>query len=306
MQHSSGTDRGIAETTPTPDAERAIDTERASSVPITSDGVVATFARIRARYIDLTDAAKARVHPVGETLRRGQLRFLAATDRWKERAVALPHALRRLVREPDDVEQLRRRLGGVGIALFTLLAIGSLAVLRPAGRSADRDASAPPSSGTATTSSTPDSSVPSTRPAATTSPSTTVPGPAATSGPERPARRSAPRAVVPPSAGSGPAVVGAASPSTGTVTSPPSPPATRPTSSTSPATSPTTSPATSPPTTAASGTATTTVPAGNPAPPSTTAPVLTFDLALGVDGVGGTVCLFGIDLLGGGRCTRSG
>lgn len=311
MQHSSGTDRGNAGTTPTGDADSAIGAERASRVTIALDGIVTTFVRIRTRYIDLTDAAKARVRPVGETLRRGQLRFLAGTDRWKERAAVLPRELRRLVREPDDVEQVRRRLGGVGIALFALLAIGSLAVLKPTGRSADRDASAPPPSGAATTSGTPDSSVPSTRPVATTSPSTTIPGPVATSESEPSVRRSGPRAVVPPPAG--PAVVAATNPAAGAVTSPPSPPApgtdarpvTRPTSSTSPATSSTTL-AASTPSTAAPGNATTTVPTGNPAPPSTSAPILTFDLARGGDRFGGAVCLFGIDLLGGGRCTRSG
>lgn len=302
MQHSAVTDR-VAGTTPEANAERANATDRVSGVTRALGAIGGVFALVRERYAELTDAAKARVEPVGEALRRAQLRFLAGTDRWKERAVAMPGAVRRLVREPDDAEQLRRRLGGVGIALFAVLAIGSLAVLKPAGRSADRSASGPASSGAATTS-TSGASTPTTRPVTTTSPSTTIPG--QVGAPERPSRRSAPRPVVRPSVSRGPAVVAATSTTSGTVTtSPATPPGTGPTTRPTRPTSPATSPSSSTPGGAPTTSSTTTATPPTPASPPAAAPVLTFDLALNGDGSGGSFCLFGIELLGGGACERA-
>lgn len=299
MQHSSSTDREVTATTPAADADRSTDAEAARTATTTLGAIVEPLARVRDRYVTVTDETKARLQPVAETLRRAQLRFLAATDRWKQHAAALPRDLHRWAKDPDGVERLRRRLGGVGIALFAILAVGSLALLKPAGRSSERHASGRGSSDPTTTSTEPDPRPPTTR-SAPTSPSTTIPG--AFTAPQRSSRVPASRALAASSVASRPPIAPATGgPSGSAGTTPAAPPA--PITGTSVlSTSPTTvAPTGSTPTTAA---VTTTTPGTSPTPASPPARLLTFDLVLGGDELVGTVCVLGIDLLGGGACER--
>lgn len=262
--------------------------------------VVETFERVRARYVDATDAAKDRIRPIGDNLRRGQLRFLAGTDRVRAHLAAVPLLVRRVAGEPDARDDLRRRLGGVGIAAFTVLAIGILAVVRPAGRAGERSASGPRTSSAEPTTAParqPGVAAPAARPTtASTSPSTTIPGAAAT---PVPARAAGTRRVPGPAGGTGTAVIAAS------VTTAPAP-GEAPGSSVSP-TVPATAPATNPTTPSSAPGSTTTAPSSTPASTAPASlsrpPVLTVDLVAGRGDLDGLICLFGIDLFRGGSCT---